>query len=533
MKPALLLLLAALFSIHQETSRIEGIVTRSDGTTPVPGVRVILRKDQSVRAESDYGTLTGSDGRFILKDVSAGRYRLLARKPGFIDAEYGQKQPSRPGTVLDLSTAQALKDLTVKMTAGSVISGRVYDHEGQALSNVQVQLIRPRYIASGHMTAIAVSSATTNDLGEYRIYWVAPGTYYLTATVFERNPQLETALNEQYTGPETVFIPTFYPNAPDDAHATPIKVEPGSELRAIDFTMTRLRGVRVLGQVVDGLTGQPVAGARITIRLKTEGWANMASISSVLTDTNGQFEARRVAPGTNSVVVLMTLPGARQVSSRTDVAVGERDIVDYRVVLQPTPSISGRVIFEDGGSHAGLLHFASLDSATGYGAPIPPDGAFKMPAIPPGIYRPALNFSDATFFIRSARISSRNVLRDGIDVTSNSADNVEIVIAAKAGLIQGTVTDERNVASVGAQLALIPIAERRERPDLFKSAASDQFGRFTIRGITPGDYKLFAWTDIEPYAFFDPAFVQPYETQGTPIHIDDAGSVTINLKVLP
>src|SRR5689334_25332033 len=76
---------------QQQSSQIQGIVTRSDGSTPIGGARVVLRKDQSVRSENDYGTLTSSDGHFSFKDITPGRYRLLVKQNGYIDAEYGQK----------------------------------------------------------------------------------------------------------------------------------------------------------------------------------------------------------------------------------------------------------------------------------------------------------------------------------------------------------------------------------------------------------------------------------------------------------
>ena len=113
----------------------------STDAKPVAGARVVLRKDQSVRAESDYGTTTSSDGRFALRNIAPARYRLLVRHTGYIDAEYGQKRPNRPGPILDLSRVQTLRDIVVQMTPGSVISGRVYDQNGQPVDSAQVQLI--------------------------------------------------------------------------------------------------------------------------------------------------------------------------------------------------------------------------------------------------------------------------------------------------------------------------------------------------------------------------------------------------------
>ena len=56
--------------------------------------------------------------------------------------------------------------------------------------------------------------------------------------------------------------------------------------------------------------------------------------------------------------------------------------------------------------------------------------------------------------------------------------------------------------------------DRRTRIDLFKSTTSDQNGRFQFTDLAPGDYKVFAWDDVERYQWFDPEFVKDYEKQG-------------------
>jgi hypothetical protein len=266
-------------------------------------------------------------------------------------------------------------------------------------------------------------------------------------------------------------------------------------------------------------------------KLKEEGWANVSGSTSVLTDINGQFELRKVVPGTNAVSVTMAMPGGRQVSARLDVPVGDKDISDLQLVLQPTPAITGRVIYEDGKPRPGLLRLMG-ESTTSYGTPVAANGTFNMSAIPPGVYRVSANFSESEF-IRSARSGSRNVMTEGIDVTAGTPEPIEMVMASTAGSIAGTVTNDDGALAKGAVVAIIPLTDRRERPDLFKTAATDQFGRFTIRGIAPGNYKAFAWEDIEPYVFFDPAFLQRFEALGQSIVVNESESQTVNLKVIP
>ena len=50
------------------------------------------------------------------------------------------------------------------------------------------------------------------------------------------------------------------------------------------------------------------------------------------------------------------------------------------------------------------------------------------------------------------------------------------------------------------QADLIP--EKGSRRDLYKIATSGDDGDFSMTGITPGNYKLFAWEHLEPNAYY-------------------------------
>ena len=84
----------------------------------------------------------------------------------------------------------------------------------------------------------------------------------------------------------------------------------------------------------------------------------------------------------------------------------------------------------------------------------------------------------------------------------------------------------------GIQAILIP-DRQRERRNLYKFATSDQNGHFTIATIAPGDYKLFAWEDIEPGEYNDPDFLRKYETLATPAQISESSTSIVEVKALP
>jgi hypothetical protein len=54
-----------------------------------------------------------------------------------------------------------------------------------------------------------------------------------------------------------------------------------------------------------------------------------------------------------------------------------------------------------------------------------------------------------------------------------------------------------------------------------------------MQSITPGDYKLFAWENIETEAWRNPDFIQAYENAGRPIRIDEGSNESLQLTVIP
>ena len=88
-----------------------------------------------------------------------------------------------------------------------------------------------------------------------------------------------------------------------------------------------------------------------------------------------------------------------------------------------------------------------------------------------------------------------------------------------------------NVES-GIEAVLIP-DRRRDRIELYKTATTDETGHFTIRGIPPGDYKIFAWDGIEEFGYYDSDFVRLFEQKGTPVRIVESAKESLEVRIIP
>jgi len=108
---------------------------------------------------------------------------------------------------------------------------------------------------------------------------------------------------------------------------------------------------------------------------------------------------------------------------------------------------------------------------------------------------------------------------------------MDIVISPRAGRIEGTIVDIEGAPVLGAQVVLIPEPRLREREGLYRLVQAPN-GSFSMRGIRPGSYKLFAWPADETPAYRDPDFIREYENRGESVQVDAESRVIVRARVI-
>ena len=157
-----LLLALALFVIQgnlpQSPASIDGVVVRAGTSTPVVRARVSVGPIQ---------TLTDQSGKFSLRNLPSGRYRIIVNHNSYLQAQYGERSSGGVGVEISIAPGQAIKDIVIAMTPKGAISGRVYDRYGDPVVNATVQALKYAY-QDGRRILVPADSGRTNDLGEYR-----------------------------------------------------------------------------------------------------------------------------------------------------------------------------------------------------------------------------------------------------------------------------------------------------------------------------------------------------------------------------
>src|SRR5262245_44854472 len=124
----------ALLLFQVQLGNVSGIVTKPGGSEPLSGAMVTLTPVISAQSSRGRTTISEDDGRFAIRDVEPGEYRLQVQSPSFGSVAYGQRRPDGPGAILTIGAGQRLSDLKVAMTPTGTISGRITGNSGEPLA---------------------------------------------------------------------------------------------------------------------------------------------------------------------------------------------------------------------------------------------------------------------------------------------------------------------------------------------------------------------------------------------------------------
>jgi hypothetical protein len=307
--------------------------------------------------------------------------------------------------------------------------------------------------------------------------------------------------------PEPGYTTTYYPNSTDPIFAGPVEVAVGAEMRGIDVRMTKVKAFRVKGKVAEGLS----QGKTLLVLLtpKGAGITGMVTRQMAVAQGDGTFEHKGVAPGTYTLTA--TTDGMSSLGVAREVVVTDQHIDGLRLEAAVPLEIQGTVAIE-GKPGVDLKKVQITLESTEMLNLNPPkgkpeeDGKFTLKGVSPDRYRVNASGPDGVY-LKSARYAQQDVGDDGVELSA-SGGRLEIVLAQDGAQVEGAVSDADGNAISAATVVLIPSS--RQWP-LFKETTTDQNGRFQFRTVPPGDYKLIAWTDIEPGAYQDPEFLKEYE----------------------
>ena len=338
------------------------------------------------------------------------------------------------------------------------------------------------------------------------------------------------------------------------------------------MVLTQPAAYAIRGRLVDAATGKPPTSAGVSIMPRQDSGSGgiITSVPANPATTNynnatGAFEIRNVVPGMywlrsststdlNQPLNLNVAGTARTAMELLDsvmlnssryaqipIEVAGSDIEGVAMTLTPGLSIPMRLQFE-GQELSSVTGFERIrvnlrpanagGSSNAYQAvSFSAEGIATLGSVSPGEYRVQSSTPSPEMYLKEVMFERTDVLNGPWEITNQTSGTLNVVFSNKGGQIEGNLVDALSQPVRGSQVILIP-DQGRDRSELYKTATTDQNGRFSMRGIAPGGYRAYAWEAIEANAWYDREILSQFESQGKPVRIQESSKETLDLKII-
>jgi len=515
------------------TSTLRGHVFAADTGQPLrkAQVRMIAGEIRENRMAT-----TSESGLYEFKDVRAGRYTISASKGSYVSVSYGQQRPTDAPKPLDILDHQTVERVDLMLPRGAIITGRVVDEFGEPASDIQVAMERYQVIQGQRRLFSSGRSVTTNDIGEFRLFGIPPGQYYLSAT-WRRSGGFNP--NESPSD-RSAYVPLYFPGTMNANEAQRITVSAGQQLDDLVMVLKPIKASRVSGTAT-GVDGRPMGPAIVMVMQSSAAFGSMAGTTQVRPD--GTFTVSGLAPGTYTLRTQRMGPpvDGPEIAMATVTVAGD-DITDVQLVATKPSTLTGRIIVDPAAASLlprTLTIGAFPASFTGMPMPSPPparmadDYTFELKS-PPGLYRLNLVPAGQGWTIRSVRLSGNDITDAGVEIKANEEIHaLEVELTNKLTTITGLVTNARGdgVKDYTTIVFAQDAARWTGNTRYVSQGRPDQDGRFKINGLPPGEYYIVALDRVDSGEAGDPEFLERIRTKASRLSLNEGETKTVDLKV--
>lgn len=447
-------------------------------------------------------TRTGDDGHFALAELAPGEYSVVARRAGYVQQQLGQASPSTPARRLMVQRGAVAGPIEFALLRSAVISGRVLDAGGAPAEGVTVGAAQMRH-SDGLWRLQPVEHATTNDLGEFRVFGLPPGSYVVSA-----QPARAFVPPGAFAAhPARDHVPTFAPSTTSDANAQMVRVAAGQESEA-HIHLVEATVANVEGRVVDS-RGVPARDG--FVNLQARGVVRMAPGMATQVQPDGSFTMHGVPPGAYTVatsprVAVGTADERAAALARSEYGVldvdVDGDVAGLVVRTQPGTRVRGRLVVDgDAAARRGRevrVHATPTNPAAAWNrqarARVMPDLTFELHGVRgPAVLR--LGNAPDGWWTRAVRVGRADAT-DGHDFgVARVVTDVTIVVSTSPGGLRGRVVPSARVPAPDAVIIGFDEDERKWGRSIIGNAfmvRPVEDGSWSVDMLRPGSYLVVA-----------------------------------------
>jgi hypothetical protein len=549
------------------TAIIRGRVVTADSGTPVRRAQV---RAQSAELRANRLVNTDAQGRFEFKDLPAGRWNLTASKAGFMTLRFGQRRAFEAGSPIEISEGQLMERADFSLPRGAAITGRVFDEFGEPVANARVQVLRYQMVQGARRLTPSGGADQSDDTGAYRIYGLAPGDYYVSATLRANNLPFEDP-----TGETNSYASTYYPGTGNVAEAQRFTLGVGQEQSGVNFALQAVRTVKISGLAFDS-TGAPLVNGAVSL-MPADAVGGAVAVfggNAGRVRADGSFSIANVAPGNYTLIAVAGFGGGRGAvfafraggpgpggggaggpggpppgMPELDMAemfltVGGEDVTGISLMTTKGASLAGTVVAADGSVAKLNTNAISIVAQGAQFVPGPlgnrvaqveADGTFTITGLM-GQKFIRVNGLPQEWTLKSVTFNGQDVTDDALDFKGSSQSaGLQIVVSDKVSEVNGRVTLPNGAATRDYTVVVFSDdAAHWAFPSRFvKTARADQQGQFRIKALPPeARYLAVAVNYLEDGEGGDPQFLEQIRSRATPFSLTDGESKVLDLKLV-
>lgn len=397
-------------------------------------------------------------------------------------------------------------DGTQHKEALATLSGTVIDDDGP-LSGQEISILRLG-AERGHPILLNSCIAKTDLDGYFRCERLLAGDYFIA---------VKTKVASAAIGATKLPAFSLYGGFGDLERAMPVTLQP-SDVQSMTFSVLNADVYKIQGTVPEN-----VENAEVSLSAITSSGLEYPIVSQAASELDGSFLFERIPRGQYLMKADWKDKQKNEVNVVYPVAISDRDITGIGLKAS---SIDIRVSVEDSeSSHTGhgtsFLHLENVN--TGFEAKSVYDESkleYLFSQVPVGDY--LFTVETRTHGCIDTISRAGHELTNPFRVDAGQLDlNLVVTARAQCGTIQGMLAP-----ATKGQIVLTS-----DRMEVLYTLDADANGNFTISGLVPGRYRLFAWASTKNVPFRNPEMLRNLSDSSLSIDVPNIG--TAGSAVIP
>jgi hypothetical protein len=517
------------------TAVIRGRIVAADTGSPIRKVQV---RAMAPELRESRMASTDAQGRFELKDLPAGRWDVSATKAGFVTLRYGQRRPFESGRPIELGDGETMARADFVLPRGGVITGRIADEFGDPVASARVVVQRYQTFQGTKRLVPTGMGDETDDTGAYRVYGLAPGDYYVSAT-------LRSNMFADDSSDTTSYAPTYFPGTGNMAEAQRVTLNLGQELASISFALQPTKAVRVTGTARDS-KGEPLSNGFVMLHESMEG--STASMMMMRQGgrvrADGTFTVVNVSPGNYTLTVNAGgMAGPDAEGATASITVGNEDLTGINLVTSKGTTMTGTIVLAPGATGKltmqGIQVFPQsprFEPMFGMGpGRVDSDGTFRVTGLRGRRLFRLMNVPP-TWSLKAVMLNGQDIIDTPIEFKDDDdLSGLQMVVTDRVSEVNGRVTGDRGEPTRDYTVVIFPEDSAKwTYPSRYvRAGRADQEGMFKIRDFPPDSRYLAVAVDyLEEGEGGDPQFLEQIRDRATEISIGEGEVKALNLKLV-